>query len=236
MTDQVDLWNQWIADAKDGSDSFVDVGGLWGTVNEKVSVAHEAGYTSLMMADMQDEGNIWWEAFHTRMSELGVTEYKSVVTEATTPGLVDRIGRHDVVHCSGVIYHVPSPFELLWNLAACSKKYLIINSMVVPEDVKNSVGSRSVDPTTPLCVPLLNDETRSIYGAHFESHGLRIGHLNGEPVFRWRDSQYRADFAPWWWLFSPRSLREIIVRASLEVIDEGFTWSGLSYGFLLRVS
>ncbi|WP_407525533.1 hypothetical protein [Methylobacterium oryzisoli] len=32
--------------------SFAEVGGLWGLVNEKVSVAHDAGATDLCMIDI----------------------------------------------------------------------------------------------------------------------------------------------------------------------------------------
>ena len=40
--------------------SFVDFGGLWGILNEKVSVASLAGARSTAMADMQPLGNWLW--------------------------------------------------------------------------------------------------------------------------------------------------------------------------------
>lgn len=227
------MWNQWIFQAKEGSESFVDVGGLWGTTNEKISVASMAGFRELTMADMQPAGNEWWLAFDARMLDHGVSGVQSIVTEATPPGLARRIGVHDVVHCSGVIYHVPSPFELLWNLASCANNFLIINSMVVPPRVENEFGCREIDPSKPVCVPLLDETDRQIYGSYFESKGLVIGHLNGASVLNWHDGSGSPDFAPWWWLFSPEALRNIIERASFKIVDEGFTWSDLSYGYVI---
>ena len=39
--------------------SFVDVGGLWGTVNERVSVAHAAGARELAMLDISPPDGKW---------------------------------------------------------------------------------------------------------------------------------------------------------------------------------
>ena len=52
--------------------SFADVGGLWGTVNEKVSVAHAAGAASLAMVDISEWGDRWNE-FETRRRQLGAS-------------------------------------------------------------------------------------------------------------------------------------------------------------------
>ncbi len=47
-SDVRDTYIRWVVAGK----SFVDVGGPWGTVNEKVSVAHTHGACGLTMIDV----------------------------------------------------------------------------------------------------------------------------------------------------------------------------------------
>ena len=46
-----DVRDSYIRQAVAGK-SFADIGGLWGTVNEKVSVAHTHGVRTLSMVDV----------------------------------------------------------------------------------------------------------------------------------------------------------------------------------------
>ena len=89
--------------------SFAEVGGLWGTVNEKCSVAHRYGAASLDMIDITPEGNELWQRFGDRMLDLGVPEVR-----CTSADLLDLAARtdcpsYDVVHCSGILYHISDP-------------------------------------------------------------------------------------------------------------------------------
>ncbi|MEO8839534.1 MAG: hypothetical protein ABI351_12580 [Herbaspirillum sp.] len=53
---------------------------------------------------------------------------------------------HEVVHCSGIIYHVPDPYRMLVNLRKLTAEHLILTSMVVPERIKNREGKMEFPP------------------------------------------------------------------------------------------
>src|SRR5215510_5287356 len=52
--------------------TFVDVGGLWNTVSEKISVAHEHGAIELTMIDIAPPEDQQWIDFANRLQQLGV--------------------------------------------------------------------------------------------------------------------------------------------------------------------
>lgn len=226
--------NRWIRAAVEGGRSFADVGGLWGTRNERVSVAMLAGSGRTAMIDMQPFGHELWMAFYERCEGLGVSGYESLNADAMDSHLPEQVGMFDVVHCSGVIYHVSSPIDLLRNLARITRHRLVLTSTVVPTVVTTASGRCVIESTRPRFVPFMSDGDRRVYGEHFHRMGLTIAHLNGDPVDEWISSAtQQVDFSPWWWLFTPASLRRIIGLCGLEILDEGFTWEEKAYGFLL---
>lgn len=228
--------NRWIQNSVQGGASFADVGGLWGTVNERVSVALLGGSGRTAMVDMQPLGHELWEQFHERCSALGLSgRYQSITANAMDQLFPQQAGTYDVVHCSGVIYHVPSPVDLLRNLSLIASHYLILNSMVIPESVSCDLGERHTGASAPRLVPIMSNDDRAIFGRHFASLGLSIAHLDGTDVAEWvNPTTMEPDYSPWWWLFSPSSLRSIIHVSGLEIIDEGYTWEHRAYGFYLR--
>lgn len=227
--------NRWIRAAVEGGRSFADVGGLWGTLNERVSVAVLAGSGRAAMVDMQPLGHELWTAFYEHCEGQGAIGYESINADAMDSHLPEQVGTFDVVHCSGVIYHVSSPIDLLRNLARITQHRLVLTSTVVPAAVTTASGRCVIEPTCPRFVPFMSDVDRRIYGEHFDRMGLTIAHLNGDPVDEWiAPATQQIDFSPWWWLFTPASLRRIIGLCGLEILDEGFTWEDKAYGFLLN--
>ncbi|MEN9258340.1 MAG: hypothetical protein Q6L55_06400 [Gloeomargarita sp. SRBZ-1_bins_9] len=55
--------------------SFLEVGGLWGGVNEKVSVAYRFGARRLAIVDVAKPENQWWEFFRQRMTQMDIKNY-----------------------------------------------------------------------------------------------------------------------------------------------------------------
>jgi hypothetical protein len=64
--------------------TFADLGGLWGAVNEKVSVAHKAGATRLTMIDRITKQEEDWRLFHERCRNLGVPEVECICQDIST--------------------------------------------------------------------------------------------------------------------------------------------------------
>ena len=98
--------DEWIRSLVNGQ-TFADVGGLWRAMNEKISVALKAGATAATMIDVEPLDSKLWEDFRARCALMNVSGYDCVQADATVPDLRERVGAFDVVHCAGVIYHVP---------------------------------------------------------------------------------------------------------------------------------
>src|SRR5688500_4130983 len=88
--------------------SFADVGGLWGTVNEKVSVARAYGAATVAMIDLTPLTDPMWTTFIERVHQLGVSDVQCISHDALGLGKSDDAPIFDVVHCSGVLYHMPN--------------------------------------------------------------------------------------------------------------------------------
>ena len=64
--------------------SFVDVGGLWGTANEKVSVAHTHGARTLTMIDVSPVDSELWTLFEQRRRTLRLPTVECVSADILT--------------------------------------------------------------------------------------------------------------------------------------------------------
>lgn len=223
--------NHWIETIVRGR-SFMDVGGLWGTRNEKVSVALRAGARTATMADIAPFGHQLWQDFDTYCEERGVRGYgRAQLDVVELPGDCSGLV-HDVVHCSGIIYHVPDPFRMLANLRRLTGEYLILTSMVVPERIKNSTGVVEFPADQAVFVPSLRTATRAVVAAHFDALALSVMAVNKPLAEPWRWPDGTPNYGPWWWLMSPAYLRGLLEVAGFAVEDECWSWEQRSYSFL----
>jgi len=230
----VKITQQWIVDIV-GDKSFVDIGGLWGTKNERVSDAIRAGASAATMADIAPQDHKLWRAFEAHMADLGVSGYRKISADLMAPDAPRRIGRHDVVHCSGVIYHMPDPVGCLRNLRLIAAEHLVLVSMVVPEIIETPSGSLDLRGAGTLFIPALDDAQRRILHDHFESVGVRVHGINGPVIEEWtRRSDGSPRFGPWWWTLTPGLLREMIAISGFEVVEDAPVVAGRSHGFLCR--
>jgi hypothetical protein len=209
--------------------SFADVGGLWGTVSEKVSVAHAAGAASLAMIDISSRDDRWDE-FDARRRSLGVPEVRTV--RGDIQELVDAMPdlRFDVVHCSGVLYHLPEPYRLLRALRRASNAHVVLASTVTATTIVNDAGRLEVPEGSALFVPALTPAERAIVGAHWRPY---VGD-NALGLTRDVASWSLSDFGPWWWLPTPRALATMCETAGFRVRDQASFWDGNSLALLLE--
>lgn len=230
MSDGKDAWIEAVVRDK----SFMDVGGLWGTRNEKVSLALKSGARTATMADIAPLGHQLWQDFDAHCGQLGVRGYgRARVDIMELPDDASGL-MHDVVHCSGIIYHVPDPYRVLANLRRLAREHVILTSMVVPEHIENSVGSAEFPPDQAAFVPSLRADTRAVVAAHFDALGLSVGAVNKPLDEPWRWPDGKPNYGPWWWLMSPAYLRGLAVAAGFDVEDECWSWEQRSYSFLAR--
>jgi hypothetical protein len=208
--------------------SFVDVGALWLTRNEKVSVAMLAGAKSASVIDATPPGDPAWDRCREHCQALGVSGYAEYSHDLNDPLIHQTIGTFDFVYCSGVIYHVPSVFFTLERLFSLTRRYLMLVSMVVPEKIENEFGSLNLAGGGMLFVPGLNDETRSIVSAYFERMDLEIMHITptkftAQP-FMWGPGE--PNYGPWWWLFPPETLCSLVETVGFKILAKNPGWGG----------
>lgn len=224
MSDPRDLYIARVVPGR----SFVDIGGLWGTINEKVTVAHKAGAISTAMLDWTPPHTELWQAFHQRCADAGVHDYQSLSANIDEPGLERRVGQFDVVHCSGVLYHCPNPFFTLTQIARLCRRSLILTTAVIPPTITASMGRIAVPSGGALFVPYLPRDQREVLREHWEGAGVSgvIGIM--EQPAAW----LIEDYAPWWWLFPSATARQLIMAAGFDIEEDTPFWNGNAHVFL----
>jgi hypothetical protein len=228
-TSYVDLRDDFIRRVVAGH-SFADVGGLWGTVNEKVSVAANAGAASVAMIDVAEPGAELWSKFRDRLAGLGLPECPCISGNICELSFSASRPVYDVVHCSGVLYHHPNPMLMIEALRRITKKHLILTSSVTQQTIRNELGTYTVPPSGVVFVPALNDSERQIL-AKYWAETARAGTCYGisEPA-RWDTS----DFDPWWFLPTPTAMTAMATCCRFRVVDSGPHWNNNAFTVLLE--
>jgi hypothetical protein len=211
--------------------SFADVGGLWGLHNEMVSLAAESGAASTCMIDIAPRGHEMWTRFEEKLTARAISNVKCIQADACDSGFPSKVGQFDVVHSSGIIYHVPNPINYLLNLRNVTKHCLIVTSMTVPEIIKGPAGEIDLSGGRLLGLHGLDEAQRKTVAYYFNSVGLRGDEIikNAEKLL---NSQGRPDFGPWWWLFTVESVRRLLSAVELKTVSITETWRAKSHTFL----
>lgn len=215
----------WIAELVAGK-TFADIGGLWGTVNETVTIAARAGAAEVTMVDIQKEGSKWWQAFHARCAEKEVSDYRSVVADIRELDALKTLGTFDIVHCSGILYHVTDPIALVRNITRITREHFVLGSMLIPEVIDNAEGRLETPQGMLRCVPLLAPDERRILGRHFADRSVNVAGLTApDPVYLDPKSG-RIRTGPWWYLFTAETLQEMCRLCGAEVLKTSTMRSG----------
>ena len=147
--------------------TFAEVGGLWGTVNETVSIALQAGAREATMIDIQAPGTFEWTRFHKRCADLGTSGYQCVVGDLGNDRLVDYVGQFDVTYCGGVLYHMPSPLHAIRTLISITRERFMLTSAVVPDVISNRAGKLALRPGECLLVCALGESEQAVVRQYF---------------------------------------------------------------------
>ncbi len=207
--------------------TFADIGGLWGTKNERISVALKSGASSATMVDIAPLGHSLWKDFYDHLAHESVGGCESLSADATSADFRSLGLTFDVVHCSGIIYHLPDPHALIQNLFAVTGQYLILTSMTVPEVISNSQGTIDLSGGGALYVPGLNDASSRIVREHLDSRGLWVHAINTDSGESWYQDGV-PNYGPWWWLLPPSTLTSMLETVGFKVIGTFEPWAGQS--------
>jgi 2-polyprenyl-3-methyl-5-hydroxy-6-metoxy-1,4-benzoquinol methylase len=211
--------------------TFVDVGGLWGTVNERVSVAAAAGAESVTMLDITPLDTELWTLLHERLTSLGVQDYARISGDVEKLSSQEGFPAFDVVHCSGVLYHHPEPLHLLRSLRKITRRHLILTSAITPERIENDHGVFQIAASGVLFVPALPENERRIVAKYWTEHAGAVAWGINRPV-KWD----LEDFAPWWYLPTAQAMISMAEVCGLKLISSHPTWNGDARTLLLEVA
>jgi hypothetical protein len=175
--------------------TFCDVGCMWKVHGRIAFVAEEAGATAVTGFDVMD-ATPEFRAEHAGRSSL----VRFVRGDLHDPSTVAEVGPHEVVWCSGVLYHAPNPLLTLERLRELTTELLILQTMTLPElpGVKQGLVFYPGVPNPRLYERWGKEAARS----------LRLPGPGEDP------------YAPWWWGISQSALAAMLRAAHFEPIEQ----------------
>jgi hypothetical protein len=182
--------------------SFADIGGLFQLHGEVALRAHRAGATQVTVFDCGDES---YGGFAERRREAGPT-VRFVQGDLEEGRSLERIGSHDIVWCTGVIYHTPNPVLQLMHLRAITRELLYLGTHTIPE----------IPGFAQACIyyPYLPARERRVHARpHWDADKL---YAVGTPF----DDVPMRGYGNFWWGLTPSALRAMLASARFEVVEE----------------
>jgi len=185
--------------------SFVDVGPCFGTIYEKLSVAHFRGAKSLTAIDTYPEDCYLWLHLRRRLHNIPCT-YHSM-------NVMDYNGNFDVVYCSGVIYHQPDPFTFMDKLYKLTDEHLVLKSTITDTHIN---GKLFVPDGGCIFLPGVDEKTREIIAEDWKSFLSNCEAVLGlnAPHGEWTKNCW-----DWWWLFTEGFLVSLCKVTGFQVVS-----------------
>lgn len=176
--------------------SFVDIGCMWGVNGEYAFVAEEAGATNVKGVDVFGPTP---EFEAKKQSRNSAVEF--ILGDATHPDTIEKVGIADVVLCAGVLYHHPSPFDLLVALRRMCGQKLILRTSTIPE-------IKGLDNAT-VYFPGLKPEGRQMWDLRSLGVARQVGITDGfEP---------EQGYGNWFWGLTPSCLVSLLETAGFRI-------------------
>jgi hypothetical protein len=175
--------------------SFADIGAMWSVHGQMAFLAEDSGATAVTAVDVMAPTPAYEQEHARRDSNV-----RFLRGDIHDPAVAEAIGRHDVVWCSGVVYHAPHPLATLERLHAITGDVLILATETIPE----------VPGLAQACVflPGLSGRGRALHAAArpgVQSVGITTPF---DPV---------EGYSAWWWGISPGALRAMLDATGFTV-------------------
>ena len=173
-------------------------------------LAEEVGATEVTLFDVGDpdlisEGHPEWGSFEQKRDERD-SKVRYVQGDLEDPASPERIGVHDLVFFSGVLYHTPNPMQQLLQLRQITGELLYLSTLTIPE----------IPGFPQACVyyPYLDAEARRPFGAGYSWAGDLLG--IGGPI----DERPMYGFGNCYWGMTRSALLAMLRTARFEVVEE----------------
>ena len=201
----VEQWEEskrrWIAEHAPGR-SFADIGGL--LIDGATSFAAEdAGASAVTLFDVGDQE---YAPEYLAERERRDSQVRYVQGDLHDTAFAEQVGPHDVVWCTGVLYHTPNPVHQLTQLREITRELLFLGTHTIPE----------VPGVEQACLfyPYLSDASRhALARPHFRAEGYWG---IGTPF----DERPMMGYANFWWGITPSALQAMLRAARFEVVEE----------------
>jgi 2-polyprenyl-3-methyl-5-hydroxy-6-metoxy-1,4-benzoquinol methylase len=177
--------------------SFADIGCMWGVNGAYSFLAEEAGATTVKAVDVFGPTP---EFDAEKQKRASAVEF--ILGDATDPIVIQRVGSVDTVLCAGVLYHHPSPFDLLVALRAMCRRILILRSATIPE-IKGL-------PNAAVFYPQLTPAARELWSLSSLGIACQFG----------IQTEFRPEegYGNWFWGLTPTCLRSLVATAGFKVV------------------
>lgn len=235
-----DIIDDWIGSVVQGR-SFIDIGGIgeWAT-NERCTFARAAGASRVAMADFEPFGNYLWNHYEKELAEAGVSGIELIDrANIDDPRLPEITGEWDVVHSTGILYHVPNPVYSILNIRRVVKRHLILNTVILPNRIENEHGTLTLPDCGVALYAALNGQERTVLAKYYKDHlNLIVDEIAPEdqgssqvPYMR----QGAPSYYPYWWIFTRHSFEALLRMLEMKVLARD-TWKDHVHAvFLERV-
>ena len=176
--------------------SFADIGCMWGVNGDYAFLAEEIGATAVTAVDVFGPT----PEFEAKRAARG-SRVRFVLGDITRAETIASVGQADVVFCAGVLYHHPSPFDLLVALRRICRETLIIRTSTIPEvrGLRNAA----------VYFPMLDARARELWNLKT----LGVPHQAGIS----RPFQPADGYGNWFWGLTPSCLESLLATAGFRV-------------------
>jgi SAM-dependent methyltransferase len=181
--------------------SFADIGCMWGVNGEYAFAAEAAGATRVVAVDVFGPTPEFEEKKRERGSRVEFVLGDIVRTET-----IARVGAVDVVFCAGVLYHHPSPFDVLVALRRICRDTLILRTATIPE-VPGLANAA-------VFYPMLDDGARRLWNLR----PLGVLHQTGIT----NPFQPAEGYGNWFWGLTPSCLASLLRTAGFRIEYQAF--------------
>lgn len=175
--------------------SWVDIGCMWGINGGHAFFAEESGARPVKGVDVFGPTPEFDEMKAARNSDM-----EFILGDAMDPATIERVGIVDVVFCAGVLYHHPSPFDLLVSLRRMCRETLILRTSAIPE-----VGGA---PNAAIYWPMLTERDRSLWDLPWLGHQVGIS----------KGFEPNEGYGNWFWGLTPSCLASLLHTAGFRVV------------------
>ncbi len=209
--------------------SFIDVGGIYGIVREKVSVARRLGAGRVALLDLPPASDASWDQMRDHLAKNNVTDCEFLSGDVQRLHVEPR----DVVHCSGVLYHVPNMLGFVAALRKLTKEHCILSTTVMPTSVEVDGESLTTMDGAAVFLPGLAGKERDIFVKYWQRWGAEDITF-AEPQYG--GHRNLANFFPNWWIPTVGAFKAIATCAGFTILDEGYVegMEPVAYALLLR--